>query len=281
MKTQRNENVHYEIFDSFYEFVNFASANNAPQSSNKQFEMDFHESHSLKEATDWAHRGYSEIRPKVNSIVETMEERLSERFGERYVTDYSISGSSVDMGKFVTGEPECMLEWHTEPAASIGRVVKVVVAGTASSGISKDWIIARGTAVVALIDTLHKLGLGVELWWDSSIEGKRSKDGFTKYSTLVRLHDSSEPLDIDNIMWAIAHPDMLRRLAFSVQEQSKYQKEQGAVTFSGYGTPTELTSPKIMDFDVTVERLQSGRGDIVNNPLGWVITTVQGLGFTE
>jgi hypothetical protein len=30
-----------------------------------------------------------------------------------------------------------------------------------------------------------------------------------------------------------------------------------------------------------VERLQSGHGDIVKDPMAWVMTTVQGLGLVE
>ena len=38
---------------------------------------------------------------------------------------------------------------------------------------------------------------------------------------------------------------------------------------------------KIQDYDVVVEKLQDGRGDIVKDPFAWVLTTVQGLGLAE
>lgn len=282
MKIQTNkdgkQHSRYELFSSLVEMVDYAAA--TPKSKRKasddrgSFKSEWTKSDSLEHAMELAHKGYGEIRPKVDAIMEVLEERLAERFGNRFVTEYAVSGGSVDMGKFVTGEPECMLDWVSEPAASMGRVVKVCLAGTVSSSISADMIVRRGTAVVALLDTLHKLGVGVELWWDSTIMGS----DMVEHSTAVRLHDSSEPLDVDNLMWAVAHPSMLRRVVFAVQERSETAQEQGVG--GGYGRCHTMALPRIMDFDVTVEMLE--RGDLTErDPLAWVIKTVEGLGFTE
>lgn len=269
-----------EVFSSLGEMVDYASTQiGIGKTSDRQDDdrTKWAGSASLQDAIQHAHRGYNEIRPKVESIMDIMEERLAERFGDRYVTEYAVTGGAIDMGKFVTGEPECMLEWRSEPAASMGRVVKVVVAGTVSASVDKELIIKRGVAVCALLDTLHKLGVGVELWWDSTVNGEDSK----RHTTAVKLHDSSEPLDIDNIMWAVAHPSMLRRVVFAVQEKSKTYKAQGAVPYGGFGTPANLGLTAVDDFDVKVERLQSGHDPMVTDPLQWVINAVEGLGFTE
>jgi hypothetical protein len=267
-----------EVFDSLWEFVERASG--VPEerkgASDKPELGGWSKTESLADACELAKMGYRDIRPKVDSIMDIMEERLADRFGNRFVTEYRVSGSSVDMGKFVTGEPECMIDWQEEPAASMGRVVKIVVAGSASHTIDPDWIVKRGTAVVALIDTLHKLGVGVELWWDSTINGTERSG---EHTTAVRLHSSAEPMDVDDIMFALAHPSMLRRLTFAVQERSDTWKQQEAMRHKGYGTPSKLGISRTEHFDVKVEKLQDGSGDIVRDPLAWVIGTVEGLGF--
>lgn len=268
----------YELFNSLVEMADYAGA--TPKSKRQasdergEWRTEWSGAQSLDHAMELAHAGYGEIRPEVDKILAVLEERLAERFGNRFVTEYSVTGGSVDMGKFVTGEPECMMDWVSEPAASMGRVVKICIAGTVSAGIKPDMIIRRGTAVVALLDTLHKLGVGLELWWDSTIEGS----DHIKHSTAVRLHDSAEPLDVDNLMWAVAHPSMLRRVTFAVQERSETAKAQGVGY--GYGRCCDMALPKVMDFDVTLERLEAG--DLSeSDPLKWVIQTVEGLGFTE
>ena len=86
-------------------------------------------------------------------------------------------------------------------------------------------------------------------------------------------------MDVDDMMFAICHPSMLRRLGFAVQERSDTYEDQGAVTFGGYGQISQLGISRTEKFDVQIERLQDGRGDIVRDPLSWVISTVEGLGF--
>lgn len=264
----------YEIFDSLGEFASVAKGNTAPQSSNGNTAK-WAGSENLVEACNLASNGWSEIRPEVDAILVQLEDRLAEKFSTMYVTEYATSGAGVDMGRFVTGEPECMVEFMPQSQASMGRVVKIIVAGTASSGIDAEDIKRRGIAVLALVDTIHKMGVGIELWWESSIKGYKKGS----HSTVVKLHDSNEPLDIDSVMFSLAHPSMLRRLTFSVQELSQESDDQGVG--SGYGSPHDLQYTKQEEFDVTVEMLQSGTGDIVRDPFAWVMTTVQGLGLGE
>jgi hypothetical protein len=278
MRTVNNTKIHCEIFDSFGEFIRKAKSNTAPQSSNQRDFGDgdegWSQSRDLQDATNKASEGWHDIRPEVDIVLDVLEERLAERLSSLYVNEFAMSGSSVDMGRFVTGEPECMVEWAPMPEESMGRVVKILVSGTASSMISAEDIKRRGIAILALIDSLHKMGVGIELWWESPIKGSSDK---RTYSTVVKMHDSSEPMDIDSIMFAMAHPSMLRRLVFSVQELSPTASQQNVG--GGYGRPTEVVMGQVQDFDVVVERLQSGSGDIVNNPLEWVMTTVKGLGL--
>ena len=272
MNIKTHGKIRIEEFNSFGEYIRLAKGNPSPQSSNGNSES-WAGSASLEDACNLALHGWDEVRPEVDNLLTDLEPRLSEAFGEYFVTRHDVAGSFVDIGAYVTGEPECMVEFVPEPDSRMGRVIKIVVAGTASASIPAEWIRKRGIAVLALVDVIHKMGLGIELWWDESIEGS----GSSLHCTTVKLHDSAEPLDINTVMFALAHPSMLRRLQFSVQEQSIKAKEQGVP--HGYGRPTELHSPKLTDYDVIVEKLQDGSGDIIQNPFEWVATTVKGLGL--
>lgn len=271
MKIINHNKIRVEEFNSFGEYIRLAKGNKNPLASNKKEEDKWSGTSSLEEACNLALHGWDEVRPEVDLLLGDLEPRFSEAFGEYYVTRHDVAGSFVDVGAYVTGEPECMMEFIPEPDARMGRVVKIVVAGTASSFVKSEHIMKRGIAVLALIDVIHKMGLGIELWWDESIRGG--------YATTVKLHDSAEPMDINTLMFALAHPSMLRRLQFSVQEQSEKAKEQDAVQYGGYGSPSELHSPKYTDYDVIVEKLQDGEGDIIQNPFEWVATTIKGLGL--
>lgn len=278
METIKHPKHHMEVFTSYGEFVNMANNNPNPLSSDKESYGDWHGgTKNLSEAATLASDGWSEIRPDVDALLDNVTERLAERLANIYVPRHDFGGAYVDMGRYLEGDPECMVTFNAEPAGAMGRVVKIAVAVTASASIDAEDIKRRGIAVLALVDTITKLGCGVELWVDSTIQG----DGGSRYTTAVKLHDSNDTLDIDSIMFALAHPSMLRRLVFSIQEQSPTASKQGARTHGGYGIPSKIGITANNDFDVVVEKLQDGYGDIVRNPFEWVMSTVKGLGIVE
>lgn len=277
MRTINHNKLHLELFDSFGEFVKYANSNPKPISSDKTYDKTWHgpHAHTLGTACMMATEGWTELRPEVDNLLTEVTERLADRLADLYKPAYDFGGAFVDMGRFVEGDPECMVNFQASSDNAVGRVVKVVIAGTASWTIAQEWLMKRGVAVLSLIDTINKLGFGVELWWDNTVRG-RGETKFTSFTTAVKLHDSSDTLDINSVMFALAHPSMLRRLTFSVQEQSKYASDQNAKG-GGYGIPTSLGTVQIDDYDVIVEKLQDGEGDIVNNPLAWVMKTLKGL----
>jgi len=257
-----------EYFNSFGEMYNYAKDNDEPKSSNGN-SKEWAGTKTLASACDLARNGWTEVRPMVDEILGDLTERLADKLDNLYKPQYDFGGAYVDMGRFVEGDPECMVTFQAVEAGAMGRVIKIAVSGTASAFIDPEDIKKRGIAIISLVDTINKLGFGVELWWDSTIEHTG------RHCTAVKLHDSADTLDINSVMFALAHPSMLRRLAFSVQEQSSKAKEQNVG--GGYGVPSTMGIVEAFDFDVTVEKLQDGRGDIVNNPMGWVMTTLKGL----
>ena len=275
-KTYTQGTVDFTEFDSLGEYIRYAKDNPTPKDSNQPKSGSFNYTENLNEACNLAIHGWDEIRGEVDAQLDELVEHINDAFGEFYVSEHSTSGAFVDMGRFVTGEPECMVSFVSEPQARMGRVVKIVVNGVVAGGVHADLIKKRGIAVLALVDTIHKLGVGIELWWEESMVG-----GKQEFSTLVKLHSSEEPMDINSLMFSLAHPDMLRRLQFSVQEQHKKWKEQGAYTGGGYGHVRDLMSPRHCDYDVTIEKLQNGDQALIADTLQWVLSTVQGLGLVE
>lgn len=275
MKVIKHNGAHIESFDSLYEMVKYAQSNPTPKSSNGNGES-WAGTATLSDAVGLALNGWHDIRPSVDKLFGDVESHINNVLDSKFQTFHNYSGHVVDMGRYVQGDPECMLDYVDVPQAGMGKVVRILINITASAYISAEDIQRRGVAVVALIDTLHKLGVGMELWVEDAIHG--SGDG-KKYATRAKIHDSESMMDIDSLMFALAHPSMLRRIVFSVQEQSKTAKGQGA-NGGGYGTPVALHSTDL-NADVTIERLQDGKGDIVRNPVAWVLSTVRGLGLAE
>jgi hypothetical protein len=276
-KTFTTNKVQFTEFDCLGDFIRYAKDNPTPKDSNQPNSGgSFNYTANLNEACNLALHGWDEIRAEVDAQLDELVEHINDAFGEFYVSEHSTSGAFVDMGRFVTGEPECMVSFVSEPQARMGRVVKIVMNAVVSGHVNADLIKKRGIAILALVDTIHKLGVGIELWWEESMTGSKQE-----FSTLIKLHSSEEPMDINSLMFSLAHPDMLRRLQFSVQEQHKEWKAQGAYSGGGYGHVHDLFSPVIRDYDVVIEKLQNGDQELVANTLQWVLSTVRGLGLIE
>lgn len=278
-KNYTSNSVQFTEFDSLGDYIRFAKNNPTPKSSNQPKSESFNYTDNLSDACNLALHGWDEIRSEVDAQLDELVEHINDAFGEFYVSEFSTSGAFVDMGRFVTGEPECMVSFVSEPQARMGRVVKIVVNAVVAGGVNADLIKKRGIAILALVDTIHKLGVGIELWWEESISGAGGSK--KEFSTLIKLHSSEEPMDINSLMFSLAHPDMLRRLQFSVQEQHKDWKAQGAHEGGSYGYVRDLMSVKHCDYDVVIEKLQNGNQELIANTLQWVLSTVRGLGLIE
>ena len=268
-----------ETWDSLAECLNYAGANSAPKSSDK-YRGDktwAGGTDSLREAVDLGHKGYDKIRPQVERMFTEMESQLADRLEVAFQTQFAVTGAVVDVGRYLGGEPECMIDFIPEPSSRMGRVVKILVNGSASSRIDGDDIIKRGVVVCALVDCIHKLGMGVEVYVEFPTNDKHINDPKGNVHTaLVKLHDSQQMLDINNLMFALCHPAMLRLIQFSVLEQTDcdYARES---TSSGYGYPSALECGDRIGADVRVEMLQSGNEAIINKPVDWVMSTLSGL----
>jgi hypothetical protein len=120
--------------------------------------------------------------------------------------------------------------------------------------------------------------MGVEVYaeFPTNDDGINSRDGEVM-TTLVKLHDSQQMLDINNLMFALCHPSMLRRIKFSCLEQSKWHRAS-YVLGRAYGYPSSLECAERVGADVVVEMLQSGNEDYLHSPIDWVMSTLGGLG---
>lgn len=286
MKVIKKANSRYakslwiEQFDSLAEALDYAGKNPDPKSSDRDQGGDWAgKTKSLSEAVTLGHKGYEEIRPEVERMFTELESQLAERLESAFQSRYDYQGVQVDVGRFLSGEPECMIDFVPEPSQRMGRVVRIVINGSCSAMIAPDRIIKRGVVVCALVDSIHKLGMGVEVYIEYPINdsGINSSSGKV-YSSVVKLHDSQQMLDINNLMFALCHPSMFRRVQFSMLERSDWERAEYCVKNS-YGYPASLESAERLGADVACEMLQSGKDEYEGHkPVDWVMSTLSGLG---
>jgi hypothetical protein len=114
---------------------------------------------------------------------------------------YDVVGDVLDMGSYLSGEPECWLqqaEIDTKPEIDI--VVNISIA----SFVTQDVVNNRGALIVSLIDHLsNAYNISLKVYAGS----RRDYQGIDLFVNL-----GNSPLDIDGVAFAVAHPAFFRYL---------------------------------------------------------------------
>jgi hypothetical protein len=147
-------------------------------------------------------------KPPVSPVVSSLVAARAESIG------YDVAGDYVDVGRFLSGEPECFgVRVCDESQAK--PVIRINVNTAVSASVSASAIFGRGAAILAAIDVIEATGSRVEVW---AVNGNVNNKGNHVHETYALIKSASQPLDIDRLAFAFCHQASHRRLAFSVFE---------------------------------------------------------------
>jgi len=267
------KNVHVDYFDSFGEMLNYVETNPNFGQSDKDGTDGWDGMRNFADASQLARDGWHDVRPEVEKLLNQMSEVIADRLEIAPSMTWNVAGGVVDVGRYCGNEPMCMLDFPMEPQERMGKVVKLFIDYGASASFSGDFIMKRGIVLLALVDTLQKLGVSVEIYGETAVAGGYS----TMHTTVTKLHDPTDRLDIDELMFTLAHPAMLRRMAFAVREMSSCAKEIGAVQGGSYGSTRHTVYAPTVNADIRMERLERSATQCMENPVEWVMQTITGL----
>ena len=201
----------------------------------------WYESKDFAEALDLAINGWAEGREKANLFSEAIVDKVSSLI-EKQDIEYDVVGQDFDIGLVNQGVPEC---WYTLTTRIIDgqgtRQLRLVFNNCVSAGISTEVMTRKGAAAVALIKCLELAGFRVEVWLRNGIADSYGQG--SAYIFECMLKEASQPVDIDRIVFALAHPSSFRRIGFSIFEGDKEFMDAHS---SGYGYPAEV--PKINEW---------------------------------
>lgn len=207
--------VRFDSWEGFVEAASIVSYSGSCGGHSKGSEG-FYGTSSFAEASKLAREGWPQgvervqkIRAKIATAVQSLVSRRAESIG------YDVFGEYVDVGRFLTGEPECFGVRVSDNSIS-NRVVRVNVNIGVSGSVSHSAIFSRGAVAIAAIDVIESSGVRVEVY---GVHGSVKCDGSKLHETHVLLKSANQPLDIDRLVFALCHPSSLRRLCFSVLEK--------------------------------------------------------------
>lgn len=228
--------VRFTIFESMTDFADTAERNANESQSSHTGDSHFAGTDSFEESANLARDGWVEILPDVEANLR----HTAEAFVAAAPT-MDVAGSMVDMGLFMGGEPEHMVNYI--PNSGKSPVVSIITPLLYNSGVDADAIKMYGLAMVSAIESLRQQNVTVELY------GVFENTGFKDRSAIdvVRFCDSRVAYVPDQVVFGVANPSMLRRLMFGVMEGWNSKDKRTWGVGSSYGKGREVIDlPSLM-----------------------------------
>jgi len=205
-------------YDSVAEFIAAASANPDPTKPSHQYRSaDFSGTETFDEALTLATRGWPEGSRRLSQLRASLD-----RIVEKAVTakskslHWDLTGDFLDVGRYMTGEPEAWGEYRDESESHCQtRVIKLIANVSAMATVESSSIFSAGAAIFAAVDLLETLGHRVELWLGS---GSTCNQTSKRLQVLVKVKDAGQPFDQDRFAFFLCNNASLRRLFFSVEQ---------------------------------------------------------------
>lgn len=237
-------------------------------------------SRTMSDALDMLRNGWGDHRADVERVLATLQADPEIQMTRKSMTArrYDVAGASVNVGRYLAGDPRCMARRTRVTRTAPAPVVRIVIDGTASASVDPDKIVARGIAVVALVAAVELLGKSCELWWAEST----SSYNYVASANAVRIKAADEPIDVDDLLFATAHPSMLRRFGFALWNLvgGDDAKKLTLAPFGGYGNPRKLNAEQwseVIGRDVAIVFGGMTHGEDFSDPMGHVRRHLAGL----
>jgi hypothetical protein len=169
------------------------------------------------------------------------------------VPRFSEEGDEVSVDRYLANEPDHWLDFPVQPTPQRGRICRVILSACASASFAPEQLIRRGAVAAALIDALESAGVRCEVSTIATMSVEEpAEDGQARgfgvpqsenyiASDAIILKRPEDPLDLERLVFWLAHPSALRRMFF----RSLEDRDPGTFAYfrSNYGKPADLPPP--------------------------------------
>lgn len=241
---------------------------------------------SFGEAVKLAKEGWSDVRPQVDLLTEKVNFQMKEVTHNAFQPVYDVQGAMVDVRAYLSGEPECMIDFLPIEQSRVGRVVTLIVQIGAAGSVSADNLLARCAAISALVDTLAVAQHSCEIWVESTVRPSGGRDKVSTLTYVTKVKDASERFDVDSFAFTMGHPSMLRRVIFSCRERESASVRKTFGIGQNYGQSIEgCSQADNVGATIVVKganaRSTFGEPDIERDPVQWIQAILKDLGLQD
>jgi hypothetical protein len=263
------------VFEDLHEFWQYSfRESNARIKSSRVYASTWSGGLSWNESKRLALMGWQKGLIEVDKFQAKVNELITSKI-VRHKPVYAVAGSYIDIGHYLSNDPECFITKQYDENNQQGKIITIVCSISFSARIKAETIIQRGAMICALIDAIEYAGYRAEVICnEASSKSISNRDGFDKergwFEVDVTIKKASQALNKIELAFCLAHPAMLRRVMFSVAEiegWSDYTKN--------YGFPSQATNKG----DIYIEEVFS---EIVSDDeaINWLVSELKKLGIT-
>lgn len=248
MKKSKNGKYTRLEFNSYREILEYVENNPNDMPYSQAYHSSEYSAYTWTEAIEFLKTGWTEGNTEIFDISEGLKTKISED-ADAYNINYDITGDYIDIGRFVTGEPECFGQVIAEKAPMETLDITVDV-GTACR-IDVQTIFNRGAAITTLIDELQK-----QYFVNLKLIIKTRDHGFYNNNTdrkenhieIVFNIDMKNEYSRDLLSFYTANSSFLRRICWAIFEvylgashtgsygnygKNRYHPEEDEIYFEG------------------------------------------------
>ena len=160
----------------------------------------------------WAAEGWED---GVKEATEISEEALrfidAETPVETFKADWDVTGCEVDVGTYLQGIPECMIEYEPVRVSRAGKVVTICVSASFSASMSVETLIRRAVCITGLVKALEERQHSTEIWLDNTVT---TSNGYMRVMRCL-VKSAADSVPVAELAFQLGHPAVLRRVIFA------------------------------------------------------------------
>lgn len=199
---------------------------------------------TFDQAMHMARYGWTEKLDKIRKL----ETEIPDIYKTVFIpeTYYSVVGNSVDIGRYLSDEPQCMRRTRRKPAEYwdiTHKYVKIVVNISVSWTLGEDDIFERGKNIASVVKALESNNIHTKLILMNQVYKRfPDQENMPRYTIFITLKDYQDKFYLEKLMFPLAHRSFLRRLVFAAKEKEtpKIRQTFGFHKDAGYGIPSDI-----------------------------------------
>jgi hypothetical protein len=230
IKPIRNAKYVTNVYSSLDELADAAERRVQADKAAASFVNHGHFGGEWKEVLNLCRNGWEiELERTIEIAEHAVDMVMAEHNAPTPLMQFDVAGESVDVGRYLSGEPECMLDFPLQESSKVGKIVTLIASVDCFGGVGAKEMYKRGIGITAFAMALTRLGHSVEFWCDVFCNDPcKSWQTGEKLGGYVRalVKGPNDTLDPSKLLFAYCHDGVLRKLGFAITHAWPRQFQQ-------------------------------------------------------